>query len=332
MTAIVVVPAAVVAGYQFPLLVALLGRGRENLGRQLGLTYGVNTIGAIIGSLAGGFGLLPWLSAPGAWRLVSVSLVALGIAALVVRGKQHTARALVPQLALVAVTIALLAATGPTAAWRHNPIGASRVPVSALTTPNRWRGHMQGVRHNIVWEGDGTESSVALTTTTGGYAFLVNGKSDGTAIGDAGTQVMTGPLGAILHTNAKRSLVIGLGTGSTAGWLGAIPSMDRVDVVEIEPLILDVARVHAGQPRVHEIKVPISDAREVLLVTPEHYDIIASGRQCSAAASVCSHASATEAAIDRLTDDGLFLQWVQSCEVDARTLHTVYATLGSVFP
>src|SRR4029077_3477512 len=99
-TSILVFPAALVAGYQFPLLVALLGRGRENLGRQLGLTYGVNTIGAIIGSLAGGFGLLPWLSAPGAWRLVSVSLVALGIAALVVRGKQHTARALVPQLAL----------------------------------------------------------------------------------------------------------------------------------------------------------------------------------------------------------------------------------------
>ena len=337
-TAIVVVPAAVVAGYQFPLLVALLGRGRENLGRQLGLTYGVNTIGAIIGSLAGGFGLLPWLSAPGAWRLVSVSLVALGIAALVVRGKQHTARTLVPQLALVAVTIALLAATGPTAAWRHNPIGASRVPVSALTTPNRWRGHMQGVRHNIVWEGDGTESSVALTTTTGGYAFLVNGKSDGTAIGDAGTQVMTGPLGAILNTNAKRSLVIGLGTGSTAGWLGAIPSMDRVDVVEIEPLILDVALACTSvnhdvlhNPKVH---VTIGDAREVLLVTPERYDIIASEPSNPFRSGVASLFTREyyQAAIDRLSDDGLFLQWVQSYEVDARTLHTVYATLGSVFP
>jgi hypothetical protein len=58
-TSILVFPAALVAGYQFPLLVALLGRGRDGLGRQLGLTYATNTIGAIIGSLAGGFGILP---------------------------------------------------------------------------------------------------------------------------------------------------------------------------------------------------------------------------------------------------------------------------------
>src|SRR6185369_1414299 len=38
------------------------------------------------------------------------------------------------------------------------------------------------------------------------------------------------------------------------------------------------------------------------------------------------------AAIDRLADDGLFLQWVQLYEIDARTLDTVYATIASVFP
>ena len=68
---IVVLPPALVAGYQFPLLIALFGHGRERVGRQLGLTYAANTIGAIVGALAGGFGLLPWLSAPGAWRLVA---------------------------------------------------------------------------------------------------------------------------------------------------------------------------------------------------------------------------------------------------------------------
>jgi spermidine synthase len=337
-TAIVVVPAAVVAGYQFPLLVALLGRGRENLGRQLGLTYGVNTIGAIVGSLAGGFGLLPWLSAPGAWRLVSVVLVGLGIAALVVRGKQQNARTLLPQFALVAITLALLTATGPTAAWRHNPIGASRVPIATLTTPNRWRAHMQGVRHNIVWEGDGTESSVALTTTTGGYAFLVNGKSDGAAIGDAGTQVMLGVLGPILNPSARRALVIGLGSGSTAGWLGSVPTIERVDVAEIEPLILDVARACAPvnrdvlrNPKVH---VTIGDARELLLLTPDRYDIIASEPSNPFRSGVASLFTRDyyQAASDRLSDDGLFLQWVQSYEVDAHTLYTVYATMGSVFP
>jgi predicted membrane-bound spermidine synthase len=72
-TGIVVLPASVVAGYQFPLLIALFGRGRERLGHQIGVVYASNTIGAIVGSLAGGFGLLPALSAPGASGLRAVT-------------------------------------------------------------------------------------------------------------------------------------------------------------------------------------------------------------------------------------------------------------------
>src|SRR6188474_2464411 len=52
-TALVVMPPAIVAGYQFPLLIALFGRGREHVGRQIGAAYAANTAGAIVGSLAG---------------------------------------------------------------------------------------------------------------------------------------------------------------------------------------------------------------------------------------------------------------------------------------
>ena len=55
-TAIVVLPPAIIAGYQFPMLIALFGQGRERLGRDVGLAYAANTAGAIVGSLAGGFG------------------------------------------------------------------------------------------------------------------------------------------------------------------------------------------------------------------------------------------------------------------------------------
>src|SRR4029453_2522415 len=80
---IVVFPAAVAAGYQFPMLIALFGRGRERLCNQIGLAYGTNTLGPIARALAGGFGLLPWLSAPGAWRFASLCLVALALSAVV---------------------------------------------------------------------------------------------------------------------------------------------------------------------------------------------------------------------------------------------------------
>jgi spermidine synthase len=96
-------------------------------------------------------------------------------------------------------------------------------------------------RRGIVWERDGRESSVAIKEGEG-ISFLVNGKSDGGALTDASTQVMSGLLGAMLHPDPKTALVIGLGTGSTAGWLGVVPSIERVDVAEIEPAIEEVAR------------------------------------------------------------------------------------------
>ena len=89
---------------------------------------------------------------------------------------------------------------------------------------------------------------------------------------------MGGLLGAILHPQPRSAMVIGLGSGSTAGWLGEVPSIDRVDVVELEPAMLEVARRCApinerplDNPKVHVVR---GDAREVLSVTRQRYDIV----------------------------------------------------------
>src|SRR5207248_7321686 len=108
--AIVVLPVAIVAGFQFPLLIALFGEGREGVGRDVGLAYAANTAGAILGSLAGGFGALPWLSAPGVWRLVAFVLVLLGLTAAVLSMRRERRHAFVPQLIVAASAIALLTA------------------------------------------------------------------------------------------------------------------------------------------------------------------------------------------------------------------------------
>ncbi len=80
---IVVFPAALVAGYQFPLLVRLLGEEDRTLGGDTGRAYAWNTLGAIAGSLAGGFVLIPWLSALGSWRLSVLLMSALCLATIV---------------------------------------------------------------------------------------------------------------------------------------------------------------------------------------------------------------------------------------------------------
>jgi len=145
-------------------------------------------------------------------------------------------------------------------------------------------------------------------------------------------------LAAMRHPQPRRALVIGLGTGSTAGWLGAIPSMERVDVVELEPLVIDVARaceaVNHGvmtNPKVH---VTVGDARETLLTTRDRYDVIASEPSNPFRAGIASLFTTEyyRAASARMTDDGVFAQWVQGYEIDAPTLRTIYATMAAVFP
>src|SRR5438105_3679884 len=192
---IIVVPAAVVAGYQFPLLIALFGEGRRDVGRDVGLAYAANTFGAIVGSLAGGFGALPWLSAPGAWRLVALVLDVLGLAAVTLTPPAERRSRVVPLLAGPAASIALLTVGRRASVWRHGGIGAGRVRRDVLASPNQLRAWEQAERGAMVWQGDGVESSVALAFELSGYAFIVNGKSDGAVRGDAGTQVMLGLIG-----------------------------------------------------------------------------------------------------------------------------------------
>ncbi|MFT5433477.1 MAG: spermidine synthase, partial [Myxococcota bacterium] len=275
---LVVLPGAIVAGYQFPLLVALLGGGREGVGRELGLTYAWNTVGAIVGSLAGGFGLLPLLTAPGAWRMVIIVLLLLAGLSLLSIGRRAIDRRSILPAVLALLAIYCVMAPGPGAVWRHGGIGAGRAP-SKFDNRMAIKDWMHQQYNDIVWEVEGVESSVALNDATG-YAFIINGKTDGNARHDAGTQVMLGLLGAILHPEPKSGFVIGLGTGSSAGWLGKVPSIERVDVVELEEAVLRVAKdcelVNEDVLNNDRVNVIIGDAREVLPTTDRSYDLIMS--------------------------------------------------------
>jgi hypothetical protein len=214
-TGLVVFPAAFISGIQFPLLIALLGKGRERVGTHTGFAYAANTLGAIAGSLAGGFGLLPALSATGAWQLVVVVLAFVGAAVWIVAYKieERVVRLVAPALITV-LALLMLHATGPTPAWRQSPIGAGRGGDENVRSPNAVEAWLRLHRRRVAFQTDGIESCLGVTIESG-IAFVINGKVDGNAVGDAGTQIMGGLIGAIVQPSASRALVVGLGTGST---------------------------------------------------------------------------------------------------------------------
>lgn len=339
---IVILPAAIVSGVQFAVIIGLYGHGANGVGRDVGKAYFANTVGSIAGSILGGFGLLPLLTGPGCWRLVVIVLAATAALAIGVdvraRGREAFSglgRIVAPVAG--ALALACLLATGPTAVWRHAGIGAGRADrIIPKVDAKTIEAFQRESRDSVLWQEDGRESTVALADNVG-FAFIVNGKSDGNATQDSGTQIMGGLLGALLHDDAKRAMVIGLGTGSTAGWLAKVDTMEKVDVVELEPAILRVARdcapVNGDVLANPKISVSIADAREALLTSRESYDIIFSEPSNPYRAGISSLYTAEfyRAAATRVRDRGLFIQWVQAYEIDEWALATVATTLREVF-
>ncbi|HUR83544.1 MAG TPA: fused MFS/spermidine synthase, partial [Thermoanaerobaculia bacterium] len=334
-TTVAVLPAAIVAGYQFPLLISLLGRGRESVGREVGMAYAWNTGGSIAASLLGSFVLIPWLGARGSWKLAVATLIALGAVTLFFAMRESYRRFAIIAAGFAIASLTLMFALGPTSLWRHSGIGAGRA--IAPSTPNALRDWMHGTRHATLLDKDGRESSIALLAGDD-LGLIVNGKSDGSARDDAGTQIMSGIIPVLLHPHAKKALVIGLGTGTTSGWIADAPGVERVDAVELEPVVVDIASyfnpVNRNALSNPKHRTSIADAREVLLTTREKYDLVFSEPSNPYRAGIASLYTRDfySATVDRLNPNGLFVQWVQMYGIDTRTMKTIYATISSVFP
>lgn len=351
--ALLVLLPSLVAGWQFPLLLALSGDGSERAAKDSGQVYAANTFGAIAGSIAGGFGALPLLGALGAWKLVAGVLVAAGalFAARAVFAERERERERGRVIAFGALAVCALMLTvlpeGPTALWRHNAIGAGRGTATASTWNEReWlRRHMS---RQVLEEHDGVESSLAFLGRGHGESLVVNGKSDGATLGDPQTQVGLAVVPALLHgatgapatpaTPAKTAFVIGLGTGQTAGWLAAMPGMERVDVAEIEPKVIEFARRNADTNfnvvDAKNVNMFFADGREALATSSQTYDIIVSEPSNPYRAGIASFYSVDfyEEARARLAPGGVFAQWLQAYEIEATAMQTAVATMLSVFP
>jgi hypothetical protein len=297
------------------------------------LAYGFNTAGSIAGSLLAGFILIPTLGAVGVWRATVVLLVAL--ACMVASQSRSGAARTLPALGCGLLSLVLLRAEGPTAVWRHSPIGAGRATI-ADKDRNQLIEWESFVRRSIVWERDGLESTIGIDDANG-YSFLVNGKSDGNVVSDRGTQVMLALLPAMMHPDPKSIFVLGLGTGMSAGWAGSLPAVDRVDVAEIEPSIVEVARLAdlanrsvLSNPKVHLFQ---GDGREFLLTTDRKYDILVSEPSNPFRAGIASLFTVEfyRTAERHLGPGGIFGQWMQGYEVDTATVGVTVRTLRAVF-
>lgn len=113
--ALLVLPASLVAGWQYPMLLALKGRGAIGVSSDSGDVGAANTLGSILGALGGGF----VFAGSELWALCGVGLVLLAFSA-ALAARRDRVRAHAAAVIGLFVVLALAALPARTAAVRDN--------------------------------------------------------------------------------------------------------------------------------------------------------------------------------------------------------------------
>ena len=142
----------------------------------------------------------------------------------------------------------------------------------------------------------------------------------------------------LIHKEEPRSaLIVGLGTGITAGALLAYSDLERRVVVELLPAVIRGANHFKGNLNVTRdprITIRVGDGRHELLSDTERYDLITLEPPPPTAAGVVNLYSKEfyQIARDRLKPNGLFGQWWPLATQDEEHSRSLVKSFIEVFP
>lgn len=317
----ILLPATLFIGATYPLAVKIFARDKTDAAPAAARVYAFNTIGAIAGATLAAFLLIPMFKYEGAIHLAVVVNAILALSAAVLIGT----RRLIP----IAVTGLLALAT----ALVYQP----QMPTEILRTSpvvDRSEGE---IRYYEV----GRSATVLVLEENGFLNLRTNG------LPEASTNLKGAPpyqhnqrllstLPVLARPDTEEILIVGFGAGATLE--GVPPSVRRIDVVELEPKVVDANRLMSAErqsdpltdPRIH---VYINDARSALSLTSKKYDAIVSqpSHPWTAGASHLYTREFMQLANEHLTDDGVYLQWMNTQFIDADLLRNLAATMLDVF-
>ena len=323
-------PVAAAFGFALPAL-AVAARADADPAAT-GTLFAANTAGAVVGAPVAGFVLLPGLG-------LDLTLAVLGGMALLAAAVAAAAaiprhRSAVAVLALFAVLPAVLPRSDPAMLNIGGHYRPSRFAATGGVCPQGDPGTIDVIRY----EHDGLLGHVAVRDRNGQLSLLVNGKPDSSNnIVDATTMVFNGALPLLLHPEPGRVLLVGLGSGITAGVtlrLGAA----AVTCVEIDPGVVRAARCFdsfTNRPMDDpKFRLVLDDGRHFLRTTPARYDVIISEPSNLYVAGTVNLFTVEyfRLARSRLAPGGLFCLWMHYYGASLDDLRTVVRTVASVFP
>ena len=323
----VMLPSTFFIGATFPLAVRILTPNAVLIGNATARVYAWNTLGAILGAITAGFWIIPQLGFSGAIRaIVLVNLIlAIIVALLLVQRKT---------LALVCSLVALLSALIFFNPQRPDEL----VNVSSVNNTLQPASRVQAEE---IFYSVGRSATVLVNEIEGNFFIRSNGLPEATVLPKGSIpgihpQHWLTALPAIARPQASTLLVIGFGGGVALE--SVPPSIENIDVIELEPEIIEANHSISAQRNIDPLADPridlvINDARGALALTEKRYDIIVSqpSHPWTAGASHLYTREFLEIARSHLNDDGVFLQWINWEYLDEGLLRSLAATMQDAF-
>jgi len=333
---------ALLMGFAFPLGNAIVQRVERSVGRRAGALYLANTCGAVCGSLATGFVLLPALGIQTSATILMI-VATLAVLPLIMVAQPFTAAGRAPKqhqqflfrvivsswLPFMAIA-SLFIAGAALAMWLRLP--SDYVNTRALRPADTER---------LLAVSEGLNEIIAITELPGqGRRLLTNGHPM-----SATTRLSQRYMRALAHVpllsmeRPQSVLVIGFGVGNTTHAATLHPSVTRVEVADLSRDVL----AHAGyfkevngdvlaDPRV---AVYVNDGRHHLQMrAAASYDLVTLEPPPIGYAGMAALYSKEFYALarTRLSAKGFMSQWLPAYQVPADTTLAMVRAFVDVFP
>lgn len=339
LSAAIMLPTALTQGMIVPIAIHVLAAASRSAGRGAGAAYAVSTVGAVAGTVVTTFWLIPALRIEGAGGTVAAA--ALVGAALAFASERQGQRW--PAVRAVVTGAFALALVFP----RWDPVrlgtGVYRDAPQLLQlypSPREFPRIFEHYRPLFYRDGAGASVLVYERPSLGPLphrVLTIDGKVEASTAADMATQVLSGHVPLFVGAPSGRALVVGVASGITLGALARHPFREIV-AVEIEPAVLEAASAFRAfnhdvlnDPRV---RLVVDDGRNYLAAPGRPFDVIVSEPSnpwIPGAARLFTH-EFFRLARQRLSDDGVFVQWIQLYGLEPELLRAVVRTFQAVFP
>lgn len=325
LSSLVMLLPTILMGGTFPVVCRICYTG-EGIGRETGAVYAINTIGAIAGSLLAGFVLIPYLGIR-ASNMAAASLnLAIAFICIAMTFRKGLWGLAVPAgLFLALIFLGKEAGTYPFNYYIAGRYGSYDAFYQEFGFAER------------LYERESSAGNIKVVRDVRGSSLLINnGKIESNNSGDLLNLAVLAYLPSAANPDARSFLNIGLGTGGTVYYASTIPTLMEIYSVEINPDVEEASRLFFypaifADPRIRFIT---ADARNYLSMIKERYDIISSEPSYPVDQGF-SHLYSREffeIVKERLSDGGVFCQWVPRYIFAGDEFKMIVKTFQTVFP